>query len=75
MHLKAKIVQAVPDAVFSTDEAIAEKLTRKRVLKGAYGLKITVNTPQFDQVIVSQTKKDGYTELVIHATDLHEVLK
>jgi hypothetical protein len=74
-HMKTRIVPAIPDAVFSTDEAIAEKLTRKRVLKGAYGLKISVNAPQFDQVIVKQTKREGYTELVIHATDLQEVLR
>ncbi len=74
-HMRTKVASAIPDPVFSTDEAIADKLTRKRVLKGDFGFRLTVNRTHFDQVVVKQTPKDGYTELVIHAANLHEASK
>lgn len=74
-HLRSEITATIPDPVFDTDETIADKLTRKRVLKGKYDLKISVSAAYYDKVVVKETQKDGYTELVIHATDLHEVLR
>lgn len=77
-RLAAVVDPATPNRSFHTDPKWAQRLTRRRVLKGDHGLRLSVEAQFFDQVVTKEKKSDAngdYWELVIRTTDLEEVAK
>jgi len=69
---------ATPNRSFHTDPKWAQKVTQRRVLKGDHGLRLSIESQFFDQVIkkVKKTGPNGdYWELVINTSDLEEVAR
>lgn len=68
-----ELVAVIPDRAFTIDQDLASRLTKKRVFKGGYGFKLTINSADFGKVVVDRTTENGYEKLVLHVPELHEV--
>ena len=56
----------IPDNSFQIDQTVAEKLTKKKVFKGAYGFKLSIDSDHVSKVVKSRTSHVGYEEVVLN---------
>ena len=65
----------IPDNSFQIDQIVAEKLTKKKVFKGAYGFKLSIDSDHLSKVVKSRTSHVGYEEIILNIPDFKEVEK
>ncbi len=68
----------LPDREFDIDPAFMQRLTAKRRFRGDHGLRVTVATEKYDQIVrsarwVDDGSEPGHYEIVIHTTKWEEV--
>lgn len=71
----AKLSQRIPDPSFATDHEIAKKLTAKRVFRGAFDFRMSINSVGFDKSVKFKKDEEGNEYLEIRIPDLIEVPK
>ena len=70
-HLKNKI----PDSTIATEAKVAERLTKRRVFKGDYGFKLTMDSDGYDALVDNRYEEDGCEVIVLKIPNFEEVVK